>query len=136
MGAEKLYETKIKRYLESIGVYPFGTAKQNITTPINGYWEKRFGGSQFTKSGLPDMHIVIHGVSIELEIKAPNGKPSLLQLKNLDLINKGGCYGYITVETRDRANKLQNWISENYPQYSHIEVIDFEELKNIFKCFL
>lgn len=136
MAQEKIYETKIKRYLESIGVYPFGTAKQDIATTINGYWEKRFGGSQFTKSGLPDMHIVIHGISIELEIKAPTGKPSELQLKNLDLINQSRCIGYITVESRDRAIKLQNWINENYPQYSHIKVIYFEELKNFLKCFL
>ncbi len=136
MGSEKLYETKIKRYLESIGCYSLGTPNQKITVPIVGYWEKRWGGGQFAKSGLPDMHVVIHGTSIELEIKAPNGKPSLLQLKNLDLINKGGCYGYITVESESTAVRLKRWIETKYPQYSHIEVIDFEELKNIFKCFL
>lgn len=136
MAQEKKYENKIKSYLESIGCYPFGTAKQNITTPVIGYYEKRWGGGQFSKSGLPDMHVVIKGKSIELEIKAPNGKPSLLQLKNLDLINKGGCYGYITVETSATAVRLKKWIETKYPQYSHIEVIYFEELKNIFKCFL
>ncbi len=136
MAQEKIYETKIKRYLESIGCYPLGTPTQNIKTSLTGYYEKRWGGGQFAKSGLPDMHVVIHGTSIELEIKAPTGKPSELQLKNLDLINKGGCYGYITVESESTAVRLKRWISENYPQYSHIEVIYFEELKNIFKCFL
>ena len=85
---EKNYENKIKSYLESIGCYPFGIEKQKIVAPVVGYYEKRWGGGQFTKSGLPDMHVVLHSVSIELEIKAPSGKPSELQLKNLDLINK------------------------------------------------
>ena len=34
MAQEKLYENKIKSYLESIGVYPFGTASQNITLHV------------------------------------------------------------------------------------------------------
>lgn len=131
MLPEKSYENKIKLYLESIGCYPFGTEKQKIIAPVVGYWEKRWGGSQFTKSGLPDMHVVLHSVSIELEIKAPAGKPTELQLKNLDLVVKGGCYGFVTVETHLVAVRLKKWIKDNYPQYSHIEVIDFEQLKNL-----
>lgn len=131
MGAEKLYENKIKSYLESIGCYPFGTAKQDITTPIIGYYEKRWGGGQFSKSGLPDMHVVIRGESIELEVKSPTYKPTELQLKNLDLVDRGGCYGFITVESNTTALRLKKWIETKYPQYSHIEVICFDELKNL-----
>ena len=36
MPAEKLFENKVKRYLESIGVYSLGTPKQDITEPIVG----------------------------------------------------------------------------------------------------
>ena len=136
MGAEKSYENKIKSYLTSIGCYSFGTEKQEIIAPITGYWEKRWGGGQFTKSGLPDMHVVLHNVSIELEIKSPSGKPTELQLKNLDLINKGGCYGFVTVETHLVAVRLKKWIKDNYPQYSHIEVIDFEQLKQLCEKIL
>ena len=131
MGQEKRFENKVKSYLESIGCYALGTPNQNITVPIVGYWEKRWGGGQFSKSGLPDMHVVLHGESIELELKAPTGKPSLLQLKNLDLITKGGCYGFILVETSVTADKLQQWISSQYSQYAHIEVIDFEKFKSL-----
>ena len=131
MLPEKEYENKIKSYLESIGCYPFGTAKQDITTPIIGYYEKRWGGGQFSKSGLQDMHVVIKGESIELEIKAPNGKPTELQLKNLDLITKGGCYGYVTVESSTTAVRLKKWIETKYPQYQHIEVIDFKAFKTL-----
>ena len=135
MAQEKNYENKIKSYLESIGVYPFGTASQDITTPIIGYYEKRWGGGKFSKSGLPDMHIVIRGESIELEIKAPDGKPSELQLKNLDLIVKSGGIGYVTVELYSTAVILKKWISVKYPQYSHIQVICFKELQNLCESF-
>ena len=131
MAQEKQFENKVKSYLESIGCYALGTPNQNITVPIVGYYEKRWGGGQFAKSGLPDMHVVLHRTSIELELKAPTGKPSLLQLKNLDLITKGGCYGFILVEARSTAIRLQKWITTKYPQYAHIEVINFIELKNL-----
>lgn len=131
MSQEKLFENKVKRYLESIGCYPFGTAKQDIITPPIGYWEKRWGGGQFTKSGLPDMHVVINGYSIELELKAPNGKPSELQLKNLDLVVSSGSYGFILVENYKTVIRLEKYINDNYPQYSHINVIDFEYFKDL-----
>ena len=130
MPAEKTFENKVKSYLESIGCYSLGTPNQNITVPIIGYWEKRWGGGKFTKSGLPDMHVVLHGTSIELELKAPNGKPSMLQLKNLDLITKAGCNGYILVETYDASVKLQKWITDKYPQYSNVIVLDFKKFKS------
>ena len=130
MAQEKNYENKVKLYLESIGCYPFGIEKQNIVAPVVGYYEKRWGGGQFTKSGLPDMHVVLHGISIELELKAPNGKPSMLQLKNLNLITKAGCNGYILVESYETSVRLQKWINDKYPQYSHIKVINFEKFKS------
>lgn len=131
MAQEKQFENKVKSYLESIGCYALGTPKQDITEPIVGYWEKRWGGGQFTKSGLPDIHVVLHGTSIELELKAPTGKPSELQLKNLDLITKGESYGFILVENKVDSIRLQKWISNKYPQYSHIQVIDFNYLKTL-----
>lgn len=60
-----------------------------IVNPI-GYYEKRWGGGQFTKSGLPDMHVVINGKSIDLELKAPNGRVSDLQLFTIAQINNCG----------------------------------------------
>ena len=98
MAQEKTFENKVKSYLISIGCYAFGTPKNEMNKPIVGYWEKRWGGGQFTKSGLPDMHIVLHNKSIEAELKAPNGKPTMLQLKNIDMINKSGGTGFILVE--------------------------------------
>ena len=77
------------------------------------------------------MHVVINGYSIELELKAQNGKPSELQLKNLDLVVSSGSYGFILVENYKTVIRLEKYINDNYPQYSHINVIDFEYFKDL-----
>lgn len=94
MAGEKNFENQIKRYLQSIGVYPLGTPKHKMIVSPVGYYEKRHG-SVFTKSGLPDMHICINGKSIEAEIKAENGKPKELQLFMIEQINEAGGCGVI-----------------------------------------
>lgn len=92
MGQEKNFENRIKRFLESKGIYPLGTPQQKMTVKPIGYYEKRWGGGTFTKSGLPDMHIMVKGKSIDVELKAPNGRPSELQIFTINQINNcGGC---------------------------------------------
>lgn len=95
MAAEKQFEEKLKRWLESEGIYPLGTPKQDITIHPFGYWEKRWGGGKYTKAGLPDMHIVVSGVSIEVELKAPNGRVSELQKHNLNQIDDSRCFALV-----------------------------------------
>ena len=136
MPAEKSFENKVKDYLTSIGCYPFGTPNHKIALPVVGYWEKRWGGGQFSKSGLPDMHVVLHGTSIELELKAPTGKPSELQLKNLDLVIRSDSYGYILVEHERTAIRLSKWIETKYTLYKDIPVIDFKNFKSLCEKLL
>ena len=136
MAQEKSFENKLKRYLESLGCYNFGTPKHQMKEPIIGYYEKRWGGGQFSKSGLPDIHMVLHNCSVELELKAPNGVPSAIQLKNLSMITEAGCLGYVLVEKATSVIKIKNYILEHYPEYSNVEVIDFENLKVIIKNIL
>ena len=94
LATEKRFEERLKRWLESEGIYRLGTAQQDMTTSPCGYWEKRHG-SMYTGAGLPDMHIVVCGVSIEAELKAPNGKPSELQIQKLNQIDDSGCLGMV-----------------------------------------
>lgn len=135
MASEKLFENKVKRYLESKGIYALGTPKQNITVPVIGYYEKRWGGGQFAKSGLPDLHCVVNGISIESELKAPNGKPSELQLKHLDFINQSAI-GHILVENSRTVELIKRHIENNYPEFSCVPVIDFDEFQKIIGKFL
>ena len=85
----------MKKWLEKQGVYPLGTPKQNITVEPCGYYEKRWGGGVYTKKGLPDLHIVINGINLDVEVKAPNGKPSELQKHNVVQINQSGSVAMI-----------------------------------------
>lgn len=94
MAAEKDFENRLKRWLESIGVYPLGMEKQKMTVPAIGYYEKRWGGG-YSKAGLPDMHIVVNGVNIDVELKASNGRPSELQKHNIKQINNSGSIAMI-----------------------------------------
>ena len=136
MPAEKSFENKVKRYLESNGIYPFGTPTQDITVPVVGYYEKRWGGGQFSKSGLPDLHVVVKGRSIESELKAPNGKPSVLQLKNIELINLSNSIGHILVEDARTVERVKRHIQTNHPKFKDTPVIDFDEFKKIVSVFI
>jgi hypothetical protein len=66
-----------------------------MTVPFFGYWEKRWGGGVYTKKGLPDLHIVINGINIDVEVKASNGRPSELQKHNVVQINQSGSIAMI-----------------------------------------
>lgn len=59
MAAEKQFENRVKRYLETLGIYPLGCAHDKMTVPPVGYYEKRWGGG-YSKAGLPDMNQVIN----------------------------------------------------------------------------
>lgn len=95
MAAEKSFEERLKRWLESEGIYALGTGQQDMVAPPCGYWEKRWGGGKYVKSGMPDMHIVVNGISIEAELKAPGGKPSELQKQKLNQIDDAGCIAVV-----------------------------------------
>ena len=74
MASEKNFENKIKKFLK----------EQNC------YYIKYWGGGQFTKSGVPDLLICCNGYFVAVEVKAENGKPSDLQLWNIEQIKKSG----------------------------------------------
>lgn len=74
MAAEKQFENKIKAYLKS----------------KNAWYIKYWGGGGFTKAGIPDILCCYKGRFIAIEVKAPNGKASELQLFNLKKIEEAG----------------------------------------------
>lgn len=67
MAAEKNFENKVKAFLKDTGAW------------LLKYW----GGAAYTKSGIPDLLVCSDGRFLGIEVKAPNGEPSLLQLVNL-----------------------------------------------------
>lgn len=74
MAAEKQFENKVKSFLKD-----------------NGCWFlKYWGGAAYTKSGIPDLIVCCKGRLMGVELKAPKGKPSDLQIYNLRQIDKAG----------------------------------------------
>ena len=85
-----------------------------MTTTPCGYWEKRHG-SVYTGSGMPDMHIVVNGISIEAELKAPNGRPSELQKQKLNQVDDAGCIALVLFpKDFENFKKLLLFIKANY----------------------
>lgn len=121
MAAEKNFEERLKKWLESEGIYALGTPQQDIITPPCGYWEKRWGGSRYIKSGMPDMHIVVNCISIEVELKAPTGRPSELQIQKLNQVNAANCIALV-VYPKDFENfkKLIRVIKSQPNQFTRI----------------
>lgn len=73
MQNEKVFENRIKRYIKEQG----------------GYCVKYWGGA-FTQAGVPDLLICINGYFLGVEVKAEKGRPSQLQLLNIEEIKKAG----------------------------------------------
>lgn len=74
MAAEKNFENRVKKFLKDQGCW------------FIKYW----AGSEFTKSGVPDLLVCCNGHFLGIELKGPNGKPSELQLWNIEQIKKAG----------------------------------------------
>ena len=73
--AEKTFENKVKKFLESEGAYFV-----------------KFFANSYTKSGVPDILACINGYFVGVEVKAQQGKPSELQIYNVNKIREaGGC---------------------------------------------
>lgn len=79
MAQEKNFENKIKKYLKDNGAW------------LLKYW----AGATYTKSGIPDILACVNGKFVAIEVKAPNGKPSELQLYNLREIEKAGGLAFL-----------------------------------------
>lgn len=71
MAAEKTFENKIKNYLNEVGA-----------------WHVKFFANRMTKKGIPDLLACVNGYFLAIEVKAQNGKPSELQLWNVEKIKK------------------------------------------------
>ena len=65
-----------------------------MNVPPIGYYEKRWGGG-YSGSGKPDLHMVICGINLDVELKAKSGRPTELQKTIIRQINDCGSIGLI-----------------------------------------
>lgn len=78
MAQEKRFENKIKRYLER-----------------RGAWFVKFFANAYTHKGIPDILACINGYFVGIEVKAPNGKASEIQIFNIRKINAAGGFAFV-----------------------------------------
>lgn len=78
-GPEKEFENKVKKYLDT----------------LPKCWYFKFWAGPYSRSGIPDIIALISGKFVAIELKAPKGKPSELQKRNIRLINEAGGWGLI-----------------------------------------
>lgn len=78
MASEKNFENKVKGFLKEQGCWCLKTWSNGVQ-----------------RSGIPDLLICCQGYFVGVELKAPNGKPSELQLWNLRKIEESGGYGVL-----------------------------------------
>lgn len=79
IAAEKQFENKIKKFLDS----------------IPSIWHYKNWSGPYSKSGIPDIIACVNGKFVGIEVKAPNGRASELQKRNIRLIRECGGLGYI-----------------------------------------
>lgn len=102
MAQEKNFENKIKKFLSEQGAWHVK------------YW----AGSQFTKSGIPDILACVNGHFVAIEVKAQHGKPSELQLHTIKKIREAGGFAVIVYPSgfekfKELIGKLKmDWYSE------------------------
>ena len=93
MTPEGKVKAKIKKILTSMGAY--------YAMPM---------GTGFGNSGVPDFLVCYRGHFIGVEAKANGGKPTALQLKNLDKIIESGGYAFVIDESN--VDGLEIYIKE------------------------
>ena len=121
MTPEKSFETKVKRWLTGAGIYALGTPKDKMTVPPIGYFEKRWGGG-YSQSGLPDLHIVVQGINLDVELKAPTGTVKPLQRFMIHQINNSGSLALVLYP--DKFPEFQNLIKGVIDCNSHIPALN------------
>ena len=76
---EKNFENRVKAFLKSEGCW------------FVKYW----GGGIHTKAGTPDLIICCNGYFIAVELKGDTGKPTKLQLRQIEQIKNSGGIAFV-----------------------------------------
>jgi Holliday junction resolvase len=81
MTPEAKVKAKVRKVLEELGAY--------YVMPVTG---------GFGRQGAPDFLVCLHGKFIGIECKAGKNKPTPLQVKNLEQIEKAGGEAFVLNE--------------------------------------
>lgn len=93
MAGEKNFENKIKKFLKE-----------------NGCWFVKYFANRNTRAGVPDLLACVSGYFVAIEVKGPTGKPSELQLWNVEQIRNAG--GIAIVLYPDMFDEFKEMVRE------------------------
>lgn len=110
MGQEKNFEDRVKDFLKAHG----------------NWFIKYWGGGMFTKVGVPDLLVCSFGQFMGIELKADNGEPTLLQLRQLQLIRDAGGWG-ILLYPRDFESFKEWFVSRMRGKAFYLANIDAQK---------
>ena len=78
MAREKIFETRVKKFIEA-----------------SGGWQVKFFANAYTRAGVPDVLACINGRFVGIEVKSDTGEPTKLQLRCIEQIRKAGGYAFV-----------------------------------------
>jgi len=97
---EKTTQDRIIRWLKSL--------------PQDQCWYFKVCGAPFQKRGVPDILCCIRGLFIGLEVKAPDGKITAMQLKQIELIRRAGGAAAVVHSLADAKHLIKSFLNEEY----------------------
>lgn len=116
IAAEKNFENKIKKYLES-----------------QGAWFVKFFANAYTKKGIPDILACVNGYFLAVEVKAPNGEASELQKHHVEKINESyGCACVVYPKDFDFLKKIVESLKDDEPGYAALLCVELNK-RNIYE---
>ncbi len=102
MASEKNFENRIKKFLKE-----------------QGCWHVKFFANAFTRAGIPDILACVNGRFVAIEVKAEDGRPSPLQLYNIDEIRK--CGGVAVIVKPSQFDELKELLIKIKENRSHVD---------------
>ena len=87
MAQEKNFENRVKDFMKTNGSWFVKYWSGGVPT--------KQGIRKFTKDGIPDILACVGGQFVGIELKAPNGRPTQLQMYNLKRIDQNGGMGIL-----------------------------------------
>lgn len=98
MAQEKLFENRIKAYIDDLGG-----------------WHVKFFANRMTRSGIPDILACVGGYFVAIEVKAQNGHPSELQKYHCRKIRESGGFAFIVYPSGwEKLQKILYKLSHGY----------------------
>ena len=117
MAGEKIFEEKVKRFLK----------EQNC-------WVLKTWSNGVQRSGVPDLLVCCNGYFLGVELKAVSGKPSELQLWNVDKIREAGGIGIVLYPDQYKAFQdlifyIRNGLKPGFNSGVHLLQYKFDKKK-------